>query len=157
MLENAGATYSIYTCWCCMDVRRSRCHSRCWSHDGNTWFQEIRHVSRHRRGCHKLNHGCTSGRGAGRGRNLVISLRAGVGDGRVVTMVSGGSHRHPSKKHDVSWYVSPRGASHNMGVACNISPGCRPLGSQQKGQKTNTCEPKHLSPLLARIAPAGHL
>ena len=31
-----------------------------------------------------------------------------------------------------------------MGVACNISHGCRPLVSQQKGQKTNACEPKHL-------------
>ena len=31
-----------------------------------------------------------------------------------------------------------------MGVACNISHGCRPLGSQQKGRKTNACEPKHL-------------
>ena len=42
-----------------------------------------------------------------------------------------------------------------MGVACNISHGCRPLGSQQKGQKTNACEPKHLVVVVVVVVRTG--
>ena len=66
-------------------------------------------------------------------------------------MMSGGSHRHtyrvllvPLKSTKSPVTSPPRGALHNTGVACNISHGCRPLGSQQKGQETKACEPKHL-------------
>ena len=66
-----------------------------------------------------------------------------------VAVMGSGSHRHthrlllvPPKSTKSPVTSPPRGASNNMGVSCNISHGCRPLGSQQKGQKTNACEPK---------------
>ena len=116
-----------------LDVRRIRCSvftqlqmktATLWSEDESgsrlcspverrslrIWLPGTRDVSRHRRGCHKLNRGCRNVRGEGRGRYFVSSLRAGVD---VVAMMSGGSHRHsyrlllvPPKKHEVSCYVS---------------------------------------------------
>ena len=104
-----------------LHVGRCTCHSRSWSRDGKRWLQEIRDVSRHRHGCHKHNHGCRSGRGLGRGRHLIISLRASVGDGLVVAVMSGGSHRHshrlllvPPKCTKSPVTSPPRGASHTM-------------------------------------------
>ena len=84
---------------------------------------------------------------AGRGRYLVINLRAGVGDGLVVAMMSGGSHRHshnllfvPPKSTKSLVTSPPRGWASRATSAMDV----RPLRSQQKGQKTNACEPKHL-------------
>ena len=45
-----------------MDI--GKCQSRCWSHEGKRWFQEVPDVSRR----------CRSGRGAGRGRHFPSSV-----------------------------------------------------------------------------------
>ena len=73
--------------------------------------------------------------------------------------MGGGSHRHSyrllfvSKKLEVSVTPPPRGASNNMGVACNISHECRPLGSQQKRSEKKRLwakTPTHLCTWWAR-------
>ena len=57
--------------------------------------------------CHTFVHGCRSGRGTDRGKYLVISLRANVGHGLVVTMMGGGSHRHSCRQ----LFVSPKSST----------------------------------------------
>ena len=114
MLErSAGATYSITRAGAAWTSVSEGVTAGVGVTMGIGGSRKFAMSSRCSRGCHKLNHGCRSGRDTSRGKNLVVGLLGSVCDGNCR---SNDEWRQPppfvppvaraSKKHEVSCYVS---------------------------------------------------